>query len=187
MADAAEKLVTVEEFLRFDGESDRRYELFGGAIIMMSPPARLHGMMVSRLVRALGNRLSPPCEPQTEAGIRLPWSRLDYFQADLAVSCSQPSPDQWCPDPVLIVEVLSPSTEQIDHTVKLRAYRRLASVRHILLVSTEEPSIEHYARTGRFWRLADLGPGDTIALEALGVEILVDELYAGFPLPQAEP
>ena len=65
-------------------------------------------------------------------------------------------------DPVVIVEVLSPSTEAEDRGVKLPAYRRLASVRDILLVASDGPAVEHYVRQGEQWTIADRGPGETV-------------------------
>src|SRR4051812_45684610 len=111
MADPARKLTAVDEFLRFHGETGRRYQLFGGRIVMMAPAARLHGLLMSRLSFALRLRLQRPWEPQDEAGILLPWTSHSYYVADVAVTCAPPGPEQWCPDPALIVEVLSSSTE----------------------------------------------------------------------------
>lgn len=184
MAEAARKLVTVEEFLGFEGEPGRRYQLFGGEIVMMAPAARAHGVLTARLARALGSRLRPPCEPQVEAGILLPWTSHSFYVADLAVTCAPFGRELWCPDPVLIVEVLSPSTEADDRGVKLRAYRRLPSVRDILLLASDRPVAEHYARAGERWLLTDLGPGDAARLDGLGIELALDELYAGLMLEE---
>ena len=106
MAEPARKLVTVAEFLRFEGEGDRRYQLIGGEIVMMAPPARLHGILAARIVRRLGDQLRPPREPQNEAGIVLPWTDTSYYVADVAVTCASVAPEPWCPDPIVIVEVL---------------------------------------------------------------------------------
>lgn len=182
MAEPARKLVTVAEFLRFEGEGDRRYQLVGGEIVMMAPPARLHGVLAMRIGRYLGNQLRPPCEPQGEAGIVLPWTDTSYYVADVAVTCAPMGPEPWCPDPVVIVEVLSPSTEAEDRGVKLRDYRRLASLQDILLVASDRVAVEHYARQGGQWLIADRGPGETVRLVGLPVEIPVDELYADLGL-----
>ena len=182
MAEPARKLVTVAEFLRFEGEGDRRYQLIGGEIVMMAPPARLHGVLAMRIGRHLGNQLRPPCEPQGEAGIVLPWTDTSYYVADVAVTCAPAGPEPWCPDPVVIVEVLSPSTEAEDRGVELPDYRRLVSVQDILLVASDRVAVEHYARQGGQWVIADRGPGETIQLAGLPVEIGVDELHADLGL-----
>ena len=185
MAEPARKLVTVAEFLRFEGEGDRRYQLIGGEIVMMAPPARAHGILAARIGRRLGNQLRPPCEPQNEAGVVLPWTDTSYYVADVAVTCAPMGPERWCPDPVLIVEVLSPSTEAEDRGVKLPNYRRLASVQDILLVASERVAVEHYARQGEQWLIVDRGPGETVRLVGLPVELAVDELYADLGLDEA--
>lgn len=189
MSEAARTLVTVADFLAFEGEPDRRYELVGGEIVMTAPPTGAHGLLVARLARAFGEQLERPCEPRIEAGIALPWSDIDFFVADLVVSCERSDlGESRAKTPLVIAEVLSPSTLARDRTVKLVAYRRLSSVRHILLLHADRPSVEHCARAGSFWRLCDLGPGDVIRLEDLGVELAIDELYEGLlPEAPAEP
>ena len=187
MAEPARKLVTVVEFLRFEGEADRRYQLFGGEIVMMAPPSPTHGALASRISRQLGNRLKRPCEPLSEAGIVLPWSDTNFYVADVAVTCSPIAGQSWCPDPVLIVEVLSASTAAEDRGVKLPAYRRLASVQDILLVASDRAAIEHYVRRGDRWELVDAGADDVIRLTGLGIELPVGELYADLGLPTEAP
>ncbi len=184
MAEPARKLVTVEEFLAFEGEGDARYELVGGEIVMMAPPPRAHGRLAARLAHRLGAALRAPYAAEVEAGILLPWSAHDFYVADLAVSCAPvQGEERWCPEPVLIAEILSPTTAGADRGIKLPAYRRLPSVRHLLLLAADRCAVEHYARTGPFWRLLDLGPGDVLRLEDLAVEIPLEALYEGL-LPE---
>ncbi len=186
VAEAAERLVTVAEFLRWDDGSDRRYELVAGRPVMMAPPSRIHGVMASRVDGALRRQLRPPCEPQVEAGIVCPWDDFSYFVADVAVSCAPFSAEPWCPDPVLIVEVLSDGTRGHDTGVKLPVYRRLPSVRHILLVETREVRVEHWRREGEGWHVRDVGPGGVVELEDLGVRLEVDALYRDLPVGTGE-
>ncbi len=78
--------------------------------------------------------------------------------------------------------MLSPSTEDEVRHEKLANYRRLASLRHILLVSSEAVLIEHWRRPELAWSRDMLGPGGLLKLEALGIELPVDEIYAGLDL-----
>lgn len=184
MAEPARKLISVQEFLDFQGEPSRRYQLFGGEIVMMVPPSATHGVLAARVARGLGNSLAAPCEVLSEAGILLPWTSHSFYVADLAVTCAPFGRKRWCPEPILIVEVPSPSTQADDRGVKLRAYRRLPSVRHILLLASDQPAAEHYARSGERWLLTDLGPGDTLRLDGLDLELRIDELYTGLSLEE---
>ena len=180
MANPARKLMTVAEFAAYDDGTERRYELIGGELVLMAPPLRRHRVLSARLAQLLNNRLRPPCLAEVEAGIVLPWSANDYYEADVAVSCAPVGRELWCPDPLLIVEILSRSTGGKDRDTKLPAYRRLPSVRDILVVATDEALIEHHARdTGGPWDAKELGAGGLIRLDVLGVEIAVDELYTG--------
>ena len=185
MAEAAERLMTVAEFLRWDDGTDRRYELVHGRPVMMAPPGRLHGLLAVALGAEIRARLQAPCNVQAEAGIVFPHDDFDVFVADLAVSCTPPTDEPWCPEPVMIVEILSEGTRTTDLTVKLRPYRRLPSLRHLLLVETREPRIEHWRRIDDGWQVRDLGPGDVLRLEDLGVELEVDALYRDLPLGDA--
>ncbi len=186
MAQAARRRWTLAELLAFDDGTDRRYELFDGEIVAMAPPARAHGTLVSRLARLIGNALRPPREVIAEAGIIPPKRGDSYYQADLAVTCTPGAPsDQFVAEPVLIVEVLLPSTAATDRDRKLPDYRRIASLQHILVVSSIEPRIEHFRREADGWKVQDHAGGGTVRLDSLGIAIELDELYAGVLTPAA--
>jgi Uma2 family endonuclease len=186
MAEAARRRRLLEEFLAFDDGTDRRYELFDGAIVAMAPPARAHGALVSRLARVIGNALRPPCEVIAEAGIIPPGRGASYYQADLAVTCTPGvSGDQFVAEPVVIVEVLSPSTAATDRDRKLPDYRKIASLQHILVISSTEPRIEHFRREEGGWKVQDQADSGTVSLESLAVTLDLAELYAGVLTPAA--
>ena len=180
MASRAANRVTLDAFLAFEGEGDTRYQLVRGVITAMAPAQLAHGRMVARLARLIGNQLRLPCEPIIEAGVK-PAHRDDTFwQADLAVTCTPTEPGQvYLSDPVLVVEVLSPSTESVDRTLKLRDYFRMPSVADVLLVDTRIVKLEHWRRARDRWLV--WGPGDTLTIPDLGIALAVDELYADIP------
>src|SRR5438045_6425727 len=131
MAEPAFRRMTLDEFLGWEDGTDTRYELWGGEIVAMAPPMPRHGDLASRLIIELGVALRgrAPCRIYSEAGI----ARLDRtdtcYGADIAVSCEPPRPDdRLIREPILIVEVLSPSTAATDRQVQLPDYRSSAGV-----------------------------------------------------------
>ncbi len=178
MADSARKLMSLAAFLDWDDGSDRRYELVVGEIRAMAPPTRAHGTMVGNIVRQIGNALRPPCVVIGEAGIVLPDRADAYYQADLAVTCTPAQPgERAVADPVLIVEVLSPSTADRDRGVKLVDYRQIPSVHEILLVSSEERRAELWRRMDGQWLVQDLIGEATIRLESCGLDLAMAAIY----------
>jgi Uma2 family endonuclease len=132
MAEPAFRRMTLDEFLRWDDGSDRRYELIDGVPLAVAPPARAHGILCARLAAAIETvlRTRRPCAAQTEAGIARSDRGENFYVADLAVTCGPyRRGDQWVEDPILLVEILSPSTERHDRLVKIPAYREIARSR----------------------------------------------------------
>ena len=110
MAEPARRLWRLDEFLAFDDGTDTRYELFDGQIVAMAPASDVHGALLMRLGRQIGNALPPGCEVIGEAGIVPPERADSWYKADLAVTCAGLTGQQFVAEPILIVEVLSPST-----------------------------------------------------------------------------
>ena len=180
MAEPAGKRWTLEEFLAWDDGTDRRYELVEGHVVAMAPPGEAHGTIVANLTGELRNRLKPPCRVVGEAGV-VPADRNDtYYQADLLVTCSPPQRGRaHREEPVLIVEVLSPSTEVHDRGRKAEEYSRLPSVREILLVSSEERRVRSWRRDGRRWIVEDLIGEAELRLDTVPAPIPLAAIYEG--------
>lgn len=177
--------MSVDQFLAFEGEGDTRYQLVRGAVTAMAPARAEHGEMVMRLGSRIMASLPKGCRVISEAGIK-PADRDDtYWQADVAVTCGPREPGEvYLRDPLLAAEVLSPSTEATDRILKLQDYRRLPSLRDVLLISTTVVLIEHWQRAGDFWQVRDLGPGDLLEIAGLDIRIDLDALYADMLLDE---
>jgi Uma2 family endonuclease len=190
MAEPAIRAMTLDEFLRWDDGTDRRYELIGGFPVAMAPPAEAHGMLALRLGARLDAALAPrrPCRALVEAGV-IRADRADtFFVADIAATCAPTEPGrQAIKDPFLIVEILSPSTERHDRRLKLPAYRQIASVEEIVLIASDGIYAELHRRSGGQW-ITEILRGETaiLALESVPVEIPLNELYEGIALAEAE-
>jgi Uma2 family endonuclease len=157
MASHAPQRMTLAAFLEWDDGTDRRYQLVDGVLLMMAPATEAHGELAAALAIQIGPRLKRPCRAISEAGITVPDRSDTYYVADLAVTCAPREPGRRIvAEPVLIVEVLSPSTELIDRLRKLADYRTLPSVREILVVFPDERRVEVQRRTAEGWQVEDL-------------------------------
>ena len=181
MADAAREPErwTLEQFLAYDDGTDTRYELHDGVIVAMAPPSGIHGMLMIELGATIRGQLERPCRVAAEVGIMLPERADTYYQADLVVTCSPLAPDGRIADPVIVVEVLSPSTAATDVLRKLPDYRALGSVQDILLVSSTGRQVEHWRRERDGWKVTDHRDDGSVRLQALPVTIDLRELYEG--------
>ena len=157
MATLAPRRMTLAEFLNWDDGSDRRYELLDGFPVMMAPATETHGELVAALGAEIRSRLAPPCRVISEAAIVIPDRADTYYIADLAVTCVPREPDRrMVAEPVLIIEVLSSSTSQVDRWRKVADYRALRSVQEILVAFADEQRVELQRRGADEWRIEDL-------------------------------
>lgn len=173
--------MTVDEFLTWDDGTAARYELVGGEVFAMAPPSPWHSKITARLSAAIQRSLRPPCDVYVEAGLRLTNKEQTYYQADLAVSCTPLRSDYlYVPDPVLIVEVLSPSSAGFDRGTKVPDYRTISSVKEIMLVSSSSARVEFWRRSGEEWTVGDLeGEEAVLHLDSIGIKLPLAAIYKG--------
>jgi Uma2 family endonuclease len=188
MADAARKRMTLPEFYAWNPPGDTRYELVDGTPVAMAPPGGPHSTLQFRLARRISEALDhrPGCTGRSEAGIVPPWRRDTYYVADLAVTC-RPVDEGWeTKDPILIVEVLSPSTETDDRRVKLPDYRRLPTVQEVVLIDPYRIFCEiHRRQSDGSWRTDLLEKGSRLQLDSVGLDIPLLDLYANLPAAES--
>jgi Uma2 family endonuclease len=188
MAEPATRRMTLDEFLSWDDGTDMRYELWRGGVVAMAPSMARHGLLDLALggeIRA-ALRARPPCRALSEAGITLPDRNDTFYVADIAVTCELlRAEDRLIRNPVLIIEVLSPSTAATDRQIKIPDYRRIPSVQEILLIDSESAFAEVHCREGDRWINEIIrGPEATLALNSVPLTISMSELYEGIPLPE---
>ena len=187
MSELAEKRMSLDEFLAWDDGTDTRYELIDGVRVAMAPPAEAHRILAMRLGSRIDAALRDrrPCNAQIDAGVLRPDRADSYYVPDIAVTCRANAPDrQAIVDPVLIVEILSPSTERHDRRVKLPIYRQIASVREILLVDADSHYGELHRRDNDRWVVELLRGADaTLFLASVGRRLAMSELYEGIAIP----
>jgi Uma2 family endonuclease len=180
MTDAASKPMTVAEFLAWDDGTDTRYGLVCGRVVAMAPvsPDRSINHRVANL-GALESGLNRPCYVGIEAGVVRPDRDDTFYEADIVVSCTPLGPGMAViPDPVVVVEVLSPSTIEHDRGRKAYDYRRIESVQEIVLVSSEQRHVVIWRRRGAKWEVEDLIGDAALELAAVAISIPLPMIYA---------
>lgn len=186
-AQLAQHRMTVEEFLAWADarEDDGSYELDDGVVIAMAPErvvyARFKGQIFSALREAIA-KAGLPCEVFVEGpGIRI--DRHTSYQPDVLIQCGPPAQgdDRFIDQPVVIVEILSPSTAYRDLGRKARNYFRVGSVAHYLVVDPDDRVVSHRWRGDHGAIVTeDLSEGELV-LDPPGVAVAIAAL-----LPPAE-
>jgi Uma2 family endonuclease len=176
LGEAAERLWTVEAFLARGERPGVREELVAGRIVAMAPPRPVHGVIVQNAAFEIRRRLRPPCQLVGEAAVRIDDATL--FEADLAVTCGRFEPKAETVDPVLVVEVLSPSTRDFDLGRKANAYSELPSCREIWLIDSERRWVRVWRRLAEGWSVSLPMRGSTgFASDVLVQAVELDALY----------
>ena len=180
----ARSKMTYADYLALEEKSlDVKHELIDGDVHAMAGGTPEHGALAmafgSVLQRALGDR---PCRVfSSDVRVHVLATGMAAYP-DLSVVCGRletdPEDAHAITNPVLLVEVLSDSTEARDRGVKAAHYRHLGSLREYVLVSQVERRIEVHRRNeaGR-WELFEYGRGEHVELASLGCFIAVDEVY----------
>src|SRR5579863_7752380 len=184
--DLAYKLLSVEEFLDCCPNDQRHYQLIDGVIVAMAPPAIPHQIIAGNLTFETGAALRanrPNYTVRSQAGIAPQGlAGRNHFETDITVTCEPGGYRGIAAEPVLIVEIKSPSTERDDHFVRLPHYQRLPSLREILYVESERVAATVYRRRGKGWATIELAGGDArLELATIGLDITLAAVYRGVP------
>ncbi len=149
MSDVAEKLMDVDEFLTWADGRDGKWELHDGRVVAVAPEVVQHVRLKHRAAVALEQavrRAGSPCEALAE-GLTVRISAHRAFVPDASVVCPPPDPkDMETTTPLVVVEVLSPSTAAFDHGAKLEGYFSLPSLAHCLLIDPERRVVIQHSR-----------------------------------------
>lgn len=152
MSDPVRKKMAADEFIawamaRPDGE---HYELVAGEIVAMAAERSIHGLVKVRLVSRLSNALEAaglPCDVYTsEMSVRVDHDTVYELDALVRRGKRLPPDATEVTDPIVVVEVRSPSTGGRDAGAKLEDYFRLPSIVHYLIVKPENRTIIHHRR-----------------------------------------
>jgi Uma2 family endonuclease len=180
---------TFAEYLALEAKGETKHEYINGEIFAMAGGTPDHAALAAAVIRLLGTALlDRPCRVYTsDLRIRVLATGLATYP-DVSVVCRPFEPDpedaNTAVNPVVIVEVLSDSTEAYDRGEKFAHYRRIPSLRDYLLVLQSKAQIEHYRRNDDdTWTLREVRAPGAVRL-SIGCELSVEDVYRD---PMAEP
>lgn len=177
--------VTPEQHEALEIATGRRHELIDGEVFAPSGGTPAHSKVKTNAVGTLHAQLrSGPCQV-FDADLRVRIGE-DVFYPDLTVHCGplelHPDDPNAATAPVVVMEVISPSTEAWDRGGKFTRYRGVPSIRHVVFIDPERKTIEHYERQadGR-WLLESIAPEGSLILAAIEVTLPAQELFRNLP------
>ncbi len=177
MSAPAPARMTSDEFIAWAMSRPRgeRYELTAGEVVAMAPERAVHARTKLRVVRRLAEAIEAQglaCETYAD-GMAVEVDTTTIYEPDALVRCGAPLPDNAIKvtDPVIVVEVLSPSTRARDAGAKLEDYFRLPSMRHSLIVKTENRTVIHHARDAAGAIATRIITDGTITLDPPGIAL----------------
>lgn len=183
MATLATHLVTADEFLGMEFDTDCRFELDNGVVRMMGGGTVRHSQIQGNVLVALSQKLKgtgcAPHGPDMAARSH----RLSVRYPDVSVYCGRNAPEndklRAFDDPKLVVEIMSPSTRSRDIEVKLPEYRSIPSLEAILYVDPDDETVHLELRNDAGdWVVAAIPADGRVELTGLNVTLSHDEIFA---------
>lgn len=184
---------TPAEYLAIERAAETKSEFYGGEMFAMSGASRAHNLIAGNFHTELNLSLRDrPCEAYiNDMRVQVQASGL-YTYPDVAVACDEPifedSQLDTLLNPVLLVEVLSDSTERYDRGRKFQMYRELPSLQEYVLVTQDRPYVEVFTRhESGFWTLTEaMGMDATIRLASINCNLPLARIYAKVRFSETE-
>src|SRR5262249_3085598 len=184
MASLPKPYITPEEYLDIERKSDYKSEYFDGEMVAMTGASEKHNLIVTNVIRELSLQLKDhPCRVYpSDMRVKIP-KPSSYTYPDVVVVCEESKFDDNYRDtllnPILVVEVLSESTESYDRGRKFIRYRRIESLMEYILIAQDDYRVEQFVRQqNNKWLLSEIqGIDTTVKLNSINSELQLREIY----------
>lgn len=180
-------IITLDDFIAAAEATDERLEFVDGEILAMAGASIEHGLVAQSVASSMSGQVrGRPCRVLSQGTLVGRAEDENAFLPDVVVYCGEPrrqrvrGTDRLL-NPVVIVEVLSPSTADYDHGRKWESYRGIPTLQDYLLVTQDAPRVERFTRHGEhFWLYGETtGLDGEIQLESLNVTLKLADIYDG--------
>lgn len=174
--------MSVEQYLDWSSDQPGRYELFRGRVVDVAPETVLHVVVKDLVKSALAAAIR---DTGTDArvfrdGVTVRTGPQTAFEPDVTVQAGRrfAARGREIAAPLVVVEVLSPSTRGVDETRKLAEYFRLDSLHHYLVVDPEDRRVIHHRRGDEAILTRILSEGDRLVLDPPGLTVTIADFFA---------
>lgn len=170
--------ITIEEYLAGEHNAAIRHEFVAGQVYAMAGASDRHNRIAGNLYAALTTRLDGPCEPFI-SDMKLYVAPDLFYYPDVMVSCDDPVTDPYFrTHPILLIEVVSPTTERTDRREKLSAYLSIPSLQEYLLIMQDRIEVKFHRRGENRWQeefYRDIA--DNVRFDSVGLTLSVETIY----------
>jgi Uma2 family endonuclease len=186
---AAPQRISVGEYLAMERRSEVKHEYFAGEIFAMAGASYVHTVIAANCAAELRNALRNRDCNVAYSNLRVKTVSSLYTYPDVTVVCGKPQFDDELRDtltnPVVLVEILSRSTEGYDRGQKFLNYRSIPSLKEYVLVSQRQMLVEHYLRqpTGQWVLTTFNSPEQSVPFPTLDISIPISSPYLKVDLP----
>ena len=174
--------MSFEQYLLLVTNSERRYEYYDGEVSLLAGGSSNHAAIALNFGVALDDDVV--CRPYvSDKLVRVNSTKIVI--PDVVVSCdlADHGEAQIIESPILVVEVLSKSTEMTDRFVKLALYQAKESIQEIVFISQVIQRVEIFSRSATGWLYQQYGAGQSFHLVSLDIEIEIRQLYRRLSIP----
>ncbi len=177
--------MSVDAFLAWERGQELRYEFNGRRIVGMTGGSLNHSAIATNLATALGRRLQPACRVYRGDVKILVGGSVRYPDAVVTWSPVDGNADV-VPNPVVVFEVLSPSTASVDRILKNAEYRNTPSIQRYVMLEQVRVGATVFVRDGANWNAQILLGDAVLRLPELGVELPLTEIYVRIEIPNTD-
>ena len=172
--------ISVDDYIQGEQVSEVRHEYIGGQVYAMSGGSEAHNVLSGNLYSAIRQHFrGKPCKIfMADMKLRLNIAEDDiFYYPDLLVTCDPSDNEKYFKSqPVVLVEVLSPSTERVDRREKFLSYQRLPSLLEYILVDQEKMAVTIFRRETE-WKSEHLSESDTLTMPSIDFSLAVANIY----------
>lgn len=183
---AVQNRLSLEEYLQLEEETREKYEYFAGYVYAMAGGSYEHNTICGNIFSEINIRLKRTSCQIMNSDTKLYLQRKEsYMYPDAMILCGEkeesPELKGAFTNPMVIIEVLSDSTEGFDRGEKFEYYRQIPSLKHYLMIRQDASKIDIYSRENTLWKIETLtGLESVLELELLSdlkLSIPLEDIY----------